>query len=117
MNSIKPVNAGSVPTAPPRTGRGIAAMASPSERAKTERASRISAREDDGGEGIRIDIAAGSVYLAIVPWRDPMDKRPPIRRFRNRTYSPPSSGLSGRQSSGCKCRLGYPLGFDRDRDA
>ena len=70
-------------------------MASPSERAKTERASRISAREDDGGEGIRIDIAAGSVYLAIVPWRDPMDKRPPIRRFRNRTYSPPSSGLSG----------------------
>src|SRR5712671_6635828 len=92
VNSTRPVNAGRGPTAPPRIGTGIAATASPSERAKTERASRISASEEGGGEGIRVDIVAGSVYLAIVPCRDSMDKRPSIRPFRDRAYSVPARG-------------------------
>ena len=45
----------------------------------TERASRISAGGDSGGEVIRIDIVMGSVYLAMVPCRDSIDKRPSAR--------------------------------------
>jgi hypothetical protein len=37
--------------------------------ANTERASRINASEADGVAAIRIDIAAGSVYLAIMSFR------------------------------------------------
>ena len=51
---------------------------------KTERASRRSAGE---GEVIPIDISVGSVYLAIVPCRDLMNKRPSERPVRNRIYS------------------------------
>jgi hypothetical protein len=89
VNSIRPVNAGNAPTAPPRTGTGIAAAASPSARAKKDRASRISANEDSGGEGILVDMAAGSMYLAIVPCRGSMDKRLSSRLFGDHAYSVP----------------------------
>jgi hypothetical protein len=36
---------------------------------------------------IRVDISVGSVYLAIVPCRDLMNKRPSVRPFRDRVYS------------------------------
>jgi hypothetical protein len=36
---------------------------------------------------IPIDISVGSVYLAIVPCRDSMNKRPSVRPFRNWVYS------------------------------
>jgi hypothetical protein len=68
----------------------MAATANPSERVKSERASRISASEGRGGEGIRLDMTMGSVYLAIVPRRDSMDKQPTIRLFRVRAYSVPA---------------------------
>jgi hypothetical protein len=35
----------------------------------------------------RIDIGEGSVYLAIVPTRDPLNKRPLVRLCCNRDYS------------------------------
>jgi hypothetical protein len=64
---------GTVRTAAPRTRKRVAATASPSERAKTERASRISAAaKSRRDEAIRIDIGADSVYLAIVPFGDPL---------------------------------------------
>jgi hypothetical protein len=36
---------------------------------------------------IRVDISVGSVYQAIVPCRDFIDKRPSVRPFRDRVYS------------------------------
>ena len=42
---------------------------------------------DDEIAAIRIDIAAGSVYLAIMSFRDPIDKRSSARLFRDRDYS------------------------------
>jgi len=81
---------GTVRTAAPRTRKRVAATASPSERAKTERASRISAAaKSRRDEAIRIDIGAGSVYLAIVPFRGPIDKGPSVRPFHDREYSAP----------------------------
>ena len=65
---------------------GIVARASPSERAKTRRASRTSTGECED-EMIRIDISIGSMYLAIVPCRDSIDKRWSVRPFLNRVYS------------------------------
>jgi diaminohydroxyphosphoribosylaminopyrimidine deaminase / 5-amino-6-(5-phosphoribosylamino)uracil reductase len=53
----------------------------------TERASRIDVSEAEGVGAIRIDIAAGSVYLAMMSFRGPIDKRSPARRFRERDYS------------------------------
>jgi len=58
-------------------------------------ASRINAREADGVAAIRIDIAAGSVYLAMMSFRDPIDKRSPARRFRDRDYSARAQANAG----------------------
>jgi hypothetical protein len=84
-NSARPVSAGTVPIAAPNTGTEIAANAS--ERVQTERASRRSAGAEGEDEVIRVDISVGSVYLAIVPCRDLIDKRPFVRPFRDRVYS------------------------------
>ena len=84
-NNAKPVNAGTAPIATPSTGTKIAASAS--ERVKTERASRRSAGGEGEGEVIPVDISVGSVYLAIVPCRDVMNKRPSVRPLRDRVYS------------------------------
>jgi hypothetical protein len=65
----------------------VAAAASPSERANARCASRISASEDDGSGVILIDIGRGWVYLAIVPIRDLVNKRPGVRLRRDRDYS------------------------------
>jgi hypothetical protein len=55
-------------------------MARPSERANTERASRINAGVvGGGGKAVRIDIVMGSVYLAMVPCRDAIDKQPTLK--------------------------------------
>jgi hypothetical protein len=67
--------------------------ANASERVKTERASRTSAGGDGDGDGdgeeevIPVDISVGSVYLAIVPCRDSMNKQPSVRPFQDRVYS------------------------------
>ena len=47
-------------------------------------------RRVETGEVIRIDIRAASVYLAMVPCRDSIDKRPSVRPFRDRPYSMPA---------------------------
>jgi len=72
---------------PPRTSSNVAATANPRARANTTRASRISASEDDGSGATWIDISEGSVYLAIVPIREPVNKRPQVRLQRDRDYS------------------------------
>ena len=66
-----------VPIAPPRTGSEHCRDGEP-ERAREDRArlAHRSAGDDGEGEVIRIDISVGSVYLAIVPCRDSMNKRP-----------------------------------------
>jgi hypothetical protein len=74
-----------VPIVTPSTGTEIAASAS--ERVKTERASRRSAGGDGEGEVIPVDISVGSVYLAIVPCWDSMNKRSSVRPLRDRIYS------------------------------
>ena len=84
-NSARPISAGTAPIATPSTGTEVAASAS--ERAKTERASRRSAGGEGEGEVIPVDISVGSVYLAIVPCRDLMNKRSFVRPFRDRNYS------------------------------
>jgi len=86
-NSARPLSAGTVLIAPPSTGSGIATRANASARVKTERASRRSAVGEGEGEVIPVDISVGSVYLAIVPCRDLMNKRPSVRPFRDRVYS------------------------------
>lgn len=62
-------------------------MAIPSERAKTERASRIKAEAVSGGEAVRIDIDMGSVYPAMVPCPGTIDKQPPARLLPGEVYS------------------------------
>ena len=49
---------------------------------------RIGAREDYGDEAIQIDTGAGSLYLVIVPSRDPINKR---------GFMEPSIGIIPRQ--------------------
>jgi hypothetical protein len=49
---------------------------------------RIGAREDHGDEAIQIDTGAGSMYLVIVPSRDPINKR---------GFMEPSIGIIPRQ--------------------
>ena len=61
--------------------------ANASEHVKTERASRTSAGADGEEEVIPVDISVGSVYLAIVPCRDSMNKQPSVRPFQDRVYS------------------------------
>ena len=73
--------------APPRTGTGSTAKANPSARATTERASRASAGGIGAGGAFWIDMSTGSVYLAIVPCRDSINKRWSVRPFRDRVYS------------------------------
>jgi hypothetical protein len=59
---------------PPRTREG----------ARYGERARINTSESaDEVAAIRIDIAAGSVYLAMMSSRDPIDKRSPARRFRD----------------------------------
>jgi hypothetical protein len=55
-------------------------MARPNERVTTERASRINTGVAGGGsEAVLIDIVMGSVYLAMVPCWDAIDKQPSAR--------------------------------------
>jgi hypothetical protein len=54
---------------------------------EAERASRRSAVGEDEVEVIPVDISVASVYLAIVPCRDSMNKQPSVRPFRDRIYS------------------------------
>ena len=84
-NSARPLSAGTVPIATPSTGTEIAASAS--QRVKTERASRRSAGGEGEGEVIPVDISVRSVYLAIVPRRESMNKRPFVRPVRDVIYS------------------------------
>ena len=74
-----------VPIATPSTDAEI--VASASERVKTERASRRSAGGAGEGDVIPVDISVGSVYLAIVPCRELMNKQSPVRPVRDRIYS------------------------------
>ena len=58
------------------------------ERAREDRARLANERGGEGeGEVIPVDISVGSVYLAIVPCRDSMNKQPSVRPFRDRVYS------------------------------
>ena len=84
-NSARPLNAGTVPIPTPSTGTEITASAS--ECTKAERASRSSAGGEGEGEVIPVDISVGSVYLAIVPCRELMNKQSPVRPVRDRIYS------------------------------
>jgi hypothetical protein len=60
----------------------------------------MGAAEEGGGEAIRIDISAGSMYLAIVPCRNPMDKQASMRPFRDPVYSSPRGAAAAcRRSS------------------
>jgi hypothetical protein len=63
--------------------------------ANTERASRINASEANRVAAIRIDIAGGSVYLAMMSFRDPIDKRSSARLFRDRDYSARAQANAG----------------------
>src|SRR5580704_10363696 len=48
-----------------------------------------------GVAAIRIDIDAGSVYLAMMSFRDPIDKRSPARCIRDRDYSARAQANAG----------------------
>ena len=83
----RPAIAARVCTAPPSTSRKVATTANPRERANTTCASRINASDEDGSGAAWIDIGAGSVYLAIVPNRELVNKRPRVRLHGGWDYS------------------------------